>query len=347
MWRRRRDPGGTPDPFAEVRDLRPQPAPPSVQVVRQARADLDRVIEAERIEAERRSMIDAPVQARPHRHGAWSTMSGRARFVMAAAVVAVLAGGLVAVRLDGWSLTHRQPTEAAGEAVTELLPTSGTASTVLLAAARISGPTARSATGSATTSATIRHIRFQNFTDPGAPTYDQYIYPDGHALVGEPGGRLSPTDGFIRSAELSALPTDPAALRTALLDLGRRDGLAMPDDSAERIIYRAATELLPDPGLPAQVRASVYRVVAQFDGTDVSARTGGEATVLGRTGVAIWFTFAEDAQDTWVLDRRTGALLSTETVLADGSRLGGQRYVESDLVTQVPGVATSAPGDRA
>ena len=89
-----------------------------------------------------------------------------------------------------------------------------------------------------------------------------------------PGNWSEPNMAF-----LEGLPRDPAALRTRLYADSAPLGLT-PDGNAMQF----ATELLRSGIVPADLRASVFRVIKTIPGVEVRAH---QATVDGRTGVAI------------------------------------------------------------
>lgn len=183
----------------------------------------------------------------------------------------------------------------------------------------------------------IRHIRFRNLTDAGHPVYDRYIRPDGTALVGERGGALESTGGYLTSDELASLPTDPEQLRPVLQSLAARYDLALPGEAPERATFRVAIDLLTDPGVSPQAKAGIYRVIAGFDESSVRAENVGQVTdAAGRPGIGLTFHFSEGVNELLVLDSETGAILSDTAVLADGSLLGGQVYLVERLLDQVP-----------
>lgn len=189
----------------------------------------------------------------------------------------------------------------------------------------------------------IRHIRFRNLTDTGAPVYDVYIRPDGTAMVGRVGAALGPTDGFLESPEIASLNSSPEHLRQQMLQLAARHGFGTPGERAERSLYRLATELLPDPALAPPVRAAVLEVLASLDLEAINARTLGKTSdPAGRQGIALAFTFEEGTISQLVLDETTGQLLSDTTVLADGTPLGGRVFLGSETTDVIPVAPTKA-----
>jgi len=193
------------------------------------------------------------------------------------------------------------------------------------------------ASADTTGDATIRHIEFRNLSDKGHPVYDVYVRPDGTAMVGRTGAPLTATSGYLTADQIAGIAGDPSGMEQRMATLAETLGLGMPGERPERAIYRLATELLSDPGVPAATKAQVYDVIKGFDLDAIKARNLGERTLEdGTTGIELEFRFEEGATDRMLLDRDTGALLAISTVLPDGSVLGGQQYLEQDKVAAVP-----------
>jgi len=241
--------------------------------------------------------------------------------------VALVAAAACAAVLAGIALQHR-----GSPVVTPTLDASSTPGVALRNAAfLVEKAPARDENGP------IRHQRFRNLTDAGHPVYDAYVRPDGTAMVGPVAGPLEQSSGYLTSAQLASLPSDPRQLLVRMTDLAKELDLGFPGERPERAVYRLATELLPDAGLSPEVEAAVYEVVSGFDLTAIHATNRGVGTdAEGRTGLVLQFTFEEGVVDTLVLDRTTGHLLSTTSTMPDGSALGGQVYLETDTLASIP-----------
>lgn len=291
------------DDFAGLRHQRPEPTPPSSEVVRRAREKLMHAIEEE-------AGIPTVVgRRRPVR-----------RVVVAGLAAACAAAVVVAGAIDNGGPTapeHSPSVVAAGPQV------------VLLNAANAVAASDPGGSGD------VRHMRT---TDAGdGTTYDVYVRPNGTAQLAKAGGSFAETDGYVPSALLADLPTDPAQLRTRMLTVSRELGLGYPGERPERALYRLATEVLPDPGVSPQVKAGVYRILAALDLEAIRARDlGVSVDSQGRRGQVVEFTFEEGYSDRLVIDRSTGALLSSETYDRQHKLVSGQVYLSSELVDQVP-----------
>lgn len=116
-------------------------------------------------------------------------------------------------------------------------------------------------------------------------------------------------------AELAALPTDPAALRAALL---KRQAGAESDTWA---LFWSATQLVLDLPAAPQVRAAAYRMLS---GLDEVTELGPVTDPYGHAGMALGYTRRGDggrAQLRLVVDPRTGLALAQESWDADTGRL--------------------------
>jgi hypothetical protein len=304
--------------FTEIRGRRPEPQPPRDEVVLRARENLMRTIETET--STQPSAVEATDSRAPvvrldqRRRRIWRVVAG----VGAAACVAV-AASIFVVGDDGLGGPEHAQVLAAGPQFT------------LQQAALVAETSDSVGTGP------IRHMRFVNLSDEGHPTYDRYVRPDGTALVGKAGGDLQETSGYLTSAQLAELPTDPYQLRTRMLSLSSELGLGYPGEAPDRALYRLATELLPDPGVTPEVKAGIYRVLAGLDLEAIRARDlGVGADRAGRPGDVLEFTFEEGYVDRLVIDPQTGALLSTETKDREGKPAGGQVYVSAEMVDTMP-----------
>ncbi|NES14210.1 MULTISPECIES: CU044_5270 family protein [Micromonospora] len=117
-------------------------------------------------------------------------------------------------------------------------------------------------------------------------------------------------------AELSGLPTDPAALRAALLK--RQAGGSESDTWS---LFWSATQLVLDLPTTPQVRAAAYRVLAGLDGV---TELGPVTDPHGRSGMALGYTRRGDgglAQLRLVVDPGTGLALAQESWDAGTGRL--------------------------
>jgi hypothetical protein len=299
--------------FAEISGQRPEPQPPRDEVIRRAREKLMRTIEQEQNTTIRDQQARVPDLATTRRRRqVIRVVAG----IGAAAAIAALA---VVVNQDGPVKPDQQSVVASGP-----VGVLQHAATVVVAL----DPAGHG---------TIRHLRFTNLTDAGHPTYDAYVRPNGSALVGIANGVLEATDGYLTSAQLADLPADPPALLEKLMTMSHHLGYESPDERPERGLYRLATTLLPDPAVSPEVKGAIYRVLANLDLKAVRARDLGVGSDdAGRTGQVLEFTFAEGYVDRLVLDPKTGALLATKTLDRDGKLVGGQVYISSELVEQMP-----------
>lgn len=300
--------------FAEIRGRRPEPQPPREEVIARAKENLMRAIEEEKTTrpgaTEMPEATSAVVDLDQRRRRTHRVMAGVGAACVAVAAVAFVAGhddpstpGHTQIVASGPQIVLRN---AATSVATGIYPT-GT------------GPT--------------RHLRFTNLTDAGHPTYDAYVRPDGTALVGTAGSDLHETSGYLTSAQLSSLPSDPYRLRTEMLSLSEQLGLGYPGENPNRALYRLATELLPDPEVTPAVKAGIYRALAGLDLESIRARDLGTGTdQTGRPGNILEFSFEEGYTDRLVIDSRTGALLSVETTDREGKLTGGQVYLDAQMV---------------
>lgn len=296
----------------ELRSVLPNPAPASADATRRAREALSALI----AEDEKPHPVVTPLARRrsPYRRLT-------AALLVAAAVIGVAAVGQRV-------LTDPEPVRTAAVRLTadqtpaEALHTAG----ILLASAPAKG------TGD------VRHLRFRNYSDPGTPVYDLYVYPDGtSSLDDEPRGEVA---AYLTRDQLESLPTDPTALKAAMLELAKTQW-TLPDEDPARGLLRLGVDLLTDPATPAATKKAVYGVLAGIQSETIGVNNLGRTDDLeGRPGIGLRFTFPEGAVETLVLDARTGALLSSSTT-QDGLAFSGQAYLLSELVEEPP-VATPA-----
>lgn len=119
-----------------------------------------------------------------------------------------------------------------------------------------------------------------------------------------PGSWLVPNPEY-----LASLPRETKALRARLYEASAGQGLA-PDGNAFVFAY----ELLRTGMVPADLRASLYRVLADIPGVQVTDRA---ATVGGRPGVAIGRMEVADGYRTEiVIDPATGTLVGERSIVA-------------------------------
>lgn len=308
--------------FEQVQRACPTPLPASEVVVRRAKESLMAKITLEEATHHR----SAPPTARPASVG---RATHRMRTVLRIAGASMAAAAVIGVVVARSTTPHHEvPTVSA-------IGTTATPAQVLESAAKLVAYT-RPSPGSGE----IRHIRFRNESDPGAPVYDAYIRPDGSAMVGKAGGPLKPTQGYLSAAAITSLPSNPVRLRPALSHLATTAGYNGPGESPERGIFRISVDLLADPSVDRDVKAAIFRVLEKLDLNAIHARNLGAVTdPAGRHGIGLSFGFEEGTTEVLVLDRTTGALLSDTTRLADGSPFAGQVYLADENLTAIPGIS--------
>ena len=114
----------------------------------------------------------------------------------------------------------------------------------------------------------------------------------------------------VTEAELAALPTDPSALKAALVAKLRAGG---SEENENYALFYAGRDLIT--GLPAsaQVRAATYRMLAGVTGIDLLGKVVDQG---GRSGFAVAYTRRGDAgwgQIRLIIDPATGRVLSEES----------------------------------
>jgi hypothetical protein len=134
--------------------------------------------------------------------------------------------------------------------------------------------------------------------------------------------------------DLSALPTDPDALLSAIEE---RDIVNGPPGDAETFVLIG--ELLRENYAPPSVRAALYEVAAQLPGVEL---VGTVEDAAGREGVAVGYTDRGERQEL-IFDPNTSALLGERTVVTDpedaglhaapGAIVGKAAYLESEIVS--------------
>ena len=118
------------------------------------------------------------------------------------------------------------------------------------------------------------------------------------------------------SAQLDALPTDPAKLRAELLKAGDEQG-RIPHATDADVVYEQAANLLWDANLSTAVRAALYKVLAATPGVKVNANATDSS---GRTAVEISFFEAAAGQEIETFENpATGATLESATVGPSGN----------------------------
>ena len=142
-------------------------------------------------------------------------------------------------------------------------------------------------------------------------------------------------------AELSALPTDPAALRAHLLTRRTETGSR---ESTTQYLFWTANSLVLDLPVTPRLRATAYRMIADLDGVTTLGTVTDRA---GRTGVAVALNRRADGgnlvQTRLIVDLRTGQALAEESW--DLGTGGSGRLVHSTLVTSA-GWTDEAPPTR-
>jgi hypothetical protein len=127
--------------------------------------------------------------------------------------------------------------------------------------------------------------------------------------------------GTVTVAQLAALPTDPAALKTALLALFRQQGVTETDDYS---LFWTGAHLVSDLPVPAQLRAASYRMLADITGVTL---LGPATDRHGRAGVAVGCTRTGDegrgSQTRLIIDPKTGQALAQESWDVAAQKLTG------------------------
>jgi hypothetical protein len=107
----------------------------------------------------------------------------------------------------------------------------------------------------------------------------------------------------VTSAEIRALPTEPAALRAYLLrvvDAGPGAG------EINRSLVYAASGLIFNTPAPPKVRGAALRLLASLPGAHLDE---GATDLQGRRGVAVSFDFAQKGTLRLIIDPKTGKVL--------------------------------------
>jgi hypothetical protein len=114
----------------------------------------------------------------------------------------------------------------------------------------------------------------------------------------------------VTEAELAALPTDPAALKAALVAKVRAGN---GQEDGNYALFHAARGLVTDLPVSAQVRAATYRMLAGVPGIEFLGKVVDQG---GRSGFAVAYTRRGDAgwgQLRLVIDPGTGTVLAEES----------------------------------
>ncbi|MFF0270871.1 CU044_5270 family protein [Kribbella sp. NPDC004536] len=143
--------------------------------------------------------------------------------------------------------------------------------------------------------------------------------PPGYYLTGE-----KP----LSAKQIAALPTDPAALRKALLTPG------LSADEQDYAVFSAAGRLLFEMPSPPKLRGAALRVLAALPGTRI--RTGVKDPI-GRTGIEVSLTQPRTTRfamaTTYVIDPTSGRLLSSTV---HGLKSGSTVVLESGWTDDRP-----------
>jgi hypothetical protein len=137
-------------------------------------------------------------------------------------------------------------------------------------------------------------------------------------------------DRGVSSAQVVALPTSPAALRTSLL---KDKAARAPGADDTSYLVQATAGLLLETPAPPKVRGAALRLLAGLPGAEIQRNV---ADLQGRRGTAVTFSFP-DSLDTiqLIIDPVTGKLLSTGH---SGGKNGGDVILASGWTNEKPGV---------
>lgn len=140
--------------------------------------------------------------------------------------------------------------------------------------------------------------------------------PPGYYLTGE-----KP----LSAKQIAALPTDPQALRKALLT----PGLSATDQ--DYTVFSAAGRLLFEMPSPPKLRGAALRVLAALPGTRIRI---GVQDPLGRTGTEVGMNTTRDSiTATYIIDTTSGRLLSSTI---RGPKSGSTVVLESGWTDERP-----------
>ena len=124
----------------------------------------------------------------------------------------------------------------------------------------------------------------------------------------------------VTEAELAALPTDPAALRTKLIAKVRA-GNGQEDENYA--LFYAGRGLVTDLPVSAEVRAATYQMLAGVSGIELLGKVADQG---GRPGFAVAYTRRGDAglgQIRLIIDPGTGTVLAEESWFLGNDRNAG------------------------
>ncbi|WP_148086449.1 CU044_5270 family protein [Micromonospora sp. HM5-17] len=147
-------------------------------------------------------------------------------------------------------------------------------------------------------------------TAPGA-VESRKVDPDRYLALG---------DVNVSQAQIDALPTDPAALRGALLGLYTGENVDMPRDQ-DQWLFTVASSVIVNMPVSNQVRAAAYRLLATLPGV---RGLGVVDDVRGRRGHAITYANGQvvpgrGLEVRLIIDLDTGQPLAEETRVVDPS----------------------------
>lgn len=164
----------------------------------------------------------------------------------------------------------------------------------------------------------------------GSPTTWQTFTPEGQPgrkIDAGPGPRkvdVVPPFGFallgkdLTYAEVQALPADPARLKAYLVALD-------PQNVDSELLFSLGGQILTELPATPQVRAAVYRILAELPGLTI---TQGERDAKGRIGVGVKHSFRNADGTThdsmMIIDRQSGDLLATVHEQGTTLRLGNR-----------------------
>lgn len=127
-------------------------------------------------------------------------------------------------------------------------------------------------------------------------------------------GSLAPGEKVAQEYDVEKLPRDPGALRDYFYNSYVGGSLSIDEN-----VWKRMTELLSTPGIPADLRAALYKAMALVPGVKIIE---GQATLDGRTGVALGRTDSARPSISLevIIDPNTGLLIGerTVTLLKDG-----------------------------
>ncbi|WP_327003669.1 CU044_5270 family protein [Dactylosporangium sp. NBC_01737] len=146
---------------------------------------------------------------------------------------------------------------------------------------------------------------------PGTKPIVRTTSPGPRTVRPLPGGELLMIAGQrVTTADLAALPTDPAALQAWLTARLRQGGGTEREDLA---LFYAGRDLVAELPVSAAVRSAAYRMLADLQGVDF---LGVVQDRHGRSGMAVAFTRRGDGgwgQQRLIVDPGTGRALAQES----------------------------------